>query len=93
MTLAEFRESPNEPEDLSAPLRALWLDAAGDWEAAHHRVQPDESTDAAWVHAYLHRKEGDGSNAGHWYVSAGKPRHQGSFEAEWEEIARALLAV
>ena len=91
MTLEELRSSPEEPKDLGAPLRALWQDAAGNWDTAHHHVQEDDSTDAAWVHAYLHRKEGDGSNAGYWYERAGKPRFSGSLEAEWEEIARALL--
>ncbi len=92
MTLSEFRSASAEPSNLVAPLRALWHDAAGNWGAAHVCVQDDDSADAAWVHAYLHRKEGDVSNAGYWYARAGKPRFSGSLESEWEEIARALLS-
>jgi len=92
MTLDEFRSASEEPAELSAPLRALWQDAAGNWEAAHVCVQDDNSAEAAWVHGYLHRKEGDNSNAGYWYARAGKSHFTGSLESEWEEIARALLA-
>ena len=91
MTFDEFRSAPDEPAGLGAPLRALWQDAAGNWEAAHVCVQDDSSAQADWVHAYLHRKEGDASNAGYWYARAGKNHFAGSLEAEWEEIARALL--
>jgi hypothetical protein len=90
MTTEELRTA--DPSVLSAPLRALQEDAAGRWDAAHRAVQDDDSAEAAWVHAYLHRKEGDFSNAGYWYSRAGKPRFQGSLEVEWEEIARVLLA-
>ena len=93
MTLAEFRAASEEPKDLGAPLLALWQDAAGNWEAAHRQVQEDDSKEAAWVHAYLHRKEGDGSNAGYWYARAEKPQFFGTVETEWEEIARGLLEV
>jgi len=92
MTVDEFRAATSEPVTLSRSLRALWQDAAGNWEAAHHLVQDDESADGAWVHAYLHRKEGDNANAGYWYARAGRPVFSGTLEAEWEEIARALLA-
>jgi uncharacterized cupin superfamily protein len=91
MTLAEFRSAPEVPVGLGAPLCALWHDASGNWDAAHVCVQDDDSHEAAWVHAYLHRKEGDSSNAGYWYARAGKPRFQGSLKEEWNEIARILL--
>ena len=91
MTCAEFRSAPDEPAGHGAPLRALWQDAAGNWDAAHACVQDDSSAQAAWVHAYLHRKEGDSSNAGYWYAGAGKNHSTGSLETEWEAIARALL--
>lgn len=90
MTTEELRSA--DPSQLTAPLRALKEDAAGQWDAAHREIQDDESSDAAWVHAYLHRKEGDFSNAGYWYTRAGKPRFQGSLEDEWESIAQALLS-
>lgn len=89
MTTEELRSA--DPSLLSAPLRALQEDAAGHWDAAHHAVQDDDSDEAAWVHAYLHRKEGDIGNAGYWYSHAGKPRFQGTLEEEWEQIAKALL--
>lgn len=90
MTFEEFRTLA-EPSCLQGPLRALWQDAAGQWDAAHRTVQDDDSADAAWVHAYLHRKEGDISNAGYWYARAGRPRFSGSLESEWEEMVRELL--
>lgn len=92
MTFDAFRSAATEPRNLSAPLRALWHDAAGNWDTAHRAVQDEDSPAAAWVHAYLHRKEGDVANAGYWYARAGKARFDGSLESEWEEIARALIA-
>ncbi len=92
MTLEEFRSVATEPSDLGAPLRAMWLDAAGQWDAAHRAVQDDGSPDAAWVHAYLHRKEGDASNAEYWYTRAGKQMFPGDLAAEWDEIAGELLS-
>jgi hypothetical protein len=89
--LATFRSSPALPAALSPALRALWLDLQNDWDAAHHLVQDDASRESAWVHAYLHRKEGDLPNAGYWYRQAGHSRYQGSLQAEWESIARTLL--
>lgn len=79
------------PADLSPALQALWYDAQGDWDRAHHLAQDDPSADGAWVHAYLHRKEGDLGNAGYWYRRAGRPRFTGSLDDEWEAIAAALL--
>lgn len=72
-------------------LRALWLDARGDWEGAHAAAQAAGSRDGDWVHAYLHRKEGDEGNAGYWYARAGRPHCTASLTAEWEQIARSLL--
>jgi hypothetical protein len=76
----------------SAPLRALWLDARGDWDGAHKCVDVREDADSMWVHAYLHRKEGDLWNARHWYARAGRPPRDGSLEDEWTALATALLA-
>ena len=77
--------------DLAPPLQALWWAAKGDWSKAHNIVQDEESGDAAWVHAYLHRVEGDLGNAGYWYRRAGKPAATDALDAEWERIASALL--
>ena len=94
MTLAEFRASLSEsspPLGLSAALVALWHDVRGDWDAAHRAVQDVEGRDGAWVHAYLHRREGDDGNAAYWYGRAGRPIAAGPLEAEWAAIATALL--
>jgi hypothetical protein len=92
MTFQEFRTSSVLPPETPAALRALWLDARGDWEGAHTLAQEAGSRDGSWVHAYLHRKEGDEMNAGYWYARAGRPAAQGDLTAEWESIARALLS-
>jgi len=95
MTLAELKatlSSAAPPPVLSPALAALWQDAKGDWDAAHRIAQDIESADGAWIHAYLHRKEGDASNAAYWYRHAGKPVALTSLEAEWDQIAAALLA-
>jgi hypothetical protein len=78
--------------DLNVPLAGLWWAAKGDWDRAHKIVQDESSREAAWVHAYLHRVEGDLGNAGYWYRQAGQPAAMDSLEAEWERIATALLA-
>jgi hypothetical protein len=96
MDLPAFRASladPAPPAGLVPALAALWWDARGDWQAAHEAVQAHEGTaQADRVHAYLHRKEGDLSNAGYWYRRAGAKPCTGALEAEWEAIAIQLLA-
>jgi hypothetical protein len=79
------------PPDLSAPLAALWWAAKGDWDQAHRIVQDESSREAAWVHAYLHRVEGDLGNAGYWYRQASQPVATDSLQAEWDRIAATLL--
>lgn len=94
MTLAEFRDSLSAaapPPDLNAALAGLWWDAKGDWTRAHESAQQDEGPPGAWVHAYLHRKEGDTSNAEYWYVRARKNPARGSLDEEWAEITESLL--
>jgi hypothetical protein len=76
---------------VDAPLAALWWAAKGDWDQAHKIVQDEAGPDAAWVHAYLHRVEGDIGNAGYWYRQASRAPASGSLEAEWERIASELL--
>ena len=96
MTLADFRhtlEGDSPPPELSAPLVALWHDGRGDWDAAHRIAQDIDDSTGAWVHAYLHRKEGDVGNAGYWYARASKPAANGSLEDEWAAIVAALLQV
>lgn len=76
---------------LTPSLAALWWAAKGNWDRAHKIVQDESTSDAAWVHAYLHRLEGDLSNAGYWYRQAGQPVAKDSVEAEWERIVSTLL--
>src|SRR4051794_8708867 len=94
MNLDQFRSSltsEKPPRQLSFALAGLWWDAKGDWARAHESAQQDEGPDAAWVHAYLHRKEGDESNAAYWYRRAGQGFARSTFEQEWLAIAATLL--
>lgn len=97
MSFAEFQESvaraATVPPGLSLVAQALWYDAKGDWDRAHNCAQEDHGRDGSWVHAYLHRKEGDLGNAGYWYSRAGRkmPPQSVTLEAEWAELAQALV--
>ena len=94
MNLSAFQESlsANEPpQNLSVYLQALWFDKKGDWNKAHLLVQDVDDNNAAWIHGYLHRREGDIGNADYWYRRAGKKRPSVSLEEEWQEIVSALL--
>ena len=94
MNLAAFKASiaqQSPPRGLAPPVEALWWAAKGDWDKAHAIVMKDESCEAAWVHAYLHRVEGDLPNAGYWYRTAGKSVATGALDAEWNAISAKLL--
>lgn len=94
MSLDDFRESLRAdipPADLSPALAGLWWDAKGEWAKAHESAQQDEGPAGSWVHAYLHRKEGDAENAGYWYGRAGRPASKAAFDDEWLEITTSLL--
>jgi len=94
MTLDDFRQSltaAQPPSVLTLALAGLWWDAKNDWTRAHEFAQQDEGVEGAWVHAYLHRKEGDQSNAAYWYNRAGKPVCREPLDAEWVSIATDLL--
>lgn len=81
------------PRDWSLPAAALWWDAKGDWRRAHDLIATDErGRPAAWVHAYLHRKEGDPDNARYWYDRAGRPVSTATLDEERLTILRAVLA-
>ena len=95
MDLSDFRaslEASAPPSSITSELRALWLDANGDWQAAHEIAQALPDPDGAWIHAYLHRKEGDVANAGYWYARAKKPVPKASLDTEWSVLAREFLA-
>jgi hypothetical protein len=94
MTLEQFHTSlqlPTPPPALPPLLTALWWDAKGDWNQAHEIAQTENGVDAAWVHAYLHRKEGDAANAAYWYSRAGHPHCKLPLDAEWDQIVSALI--
>lgn len=95
MSFANFKQSTaansTPPLSLGKSLTALWHDHRGEWEMAHTLAQEDTGKDGAWVHAYLHRKEGDLGNAAYWYRLAGRPVATSTVPAEWDEIARELL--
>jgi hypothetical protein len=94
MTLSDFKRSLSKtraPVDLKPALAALWWAAKDDWERAHGLVMDESGEDCAWVHAYLHRVEGDLGNARYWYGQAHKPVPTARLSAEWDKIAAALL--
>lgn len=94
MDIEEFKSSISgdaAPAGLSAALEALWWDAKGDWDRAHNLAQSQKDEAGAWVHAYLHRVEGDESNAGYWYRRAGRDHSTVELATEWREIAIELL--
>jgi hypothetical protein len=87
VSMADFKASLSNASpapQLGPPLAALWWAAKGNWDAAHKIVQDEDTAEAAWVHAYLHRLEGDLSNAGYWYRQAGQPVAKDPLETEWE---------
>jgi hypothetical protein len=93
MTINEFKATLTltMPPSVQPVLLALWHDARGDWDTAHELANDVDDKNGAWVHAYLHRKEGDLGNAGYWYRRAGQPIATESLDAEWERIVTALL--
>ncbi len=95
MSKSLFHESltePLPPAHFSVLLKSLWYDAKGDWKTAHDLVDSLAGTEAAWVHAYLHRKEGDIWNADYWYARAKKERPSSTLEEEWESLVRHFMA-
>jgi hypothetical protein len=94
MDLKEFKStvfSGKMPAGLTEALQAMWHDAAGNWDRAHDIAQDIHSAEGSWIHAYLHRKEGDTGNASYWYHRANQPACKTALEEEWEQIATALL--
>ena len=84
------RDAP--PPGATAMLRAVWHGLRGDWDAAHELAQAQDDAEGAWIHAWLHRIEGDLGNADYWYRRAGRPARRDDIRDEWLEIARALMA-
>jgi hypothetical protein len=94
MTLEEFKatlEQKTPPDDLDALLLSLWYDAKGDWEKSHSIIQNIETNEAALIHAYLHRKEGDTWNAEYWYKRAGSKPADDPLAEEWKKLVIRFL--
>ncbi|WP_442582278.1 hypothetical protein ACSBOB_10170 [Mesorhizobium sp. ASY16-5R] len=91
LTFKDSTAKAEPPDGLTAALRALWWDAKGDWHKAHEHAQEHDDQPGTRVHAYLHRKEGDQSNAEYWYRRAKTPPSTQSLDGEWEELVRAFL--
>ena len=89
-TLRQSLSQSAPPAGLSVYLQSLWYDAKGDWQGAHDLIQDLPDANASWIHAYLHRKEGDTGNADYWYRKAGRKRPSSTLEEEWEELAQSL---
>ncbi|QDH81629.1 hypothetical protein FKX85_18850 [Echinicola soli] len=96
MDLSDFKNSLSQshpPAGISIMLEALWYDGKDNWNHAHDLVNDLKGQDVAYVHAYLHRKEGDDWNASYWYRNAGKPKPSCSLEEEWENITKHFLQI
>lgn len=93
MTLEEFRAtlSHSTVPQVDPLLQSLWFDAKGDWNSAHDLAQDVHTQNGAWMHAYLHRKEGDQSNAAYWYARASKTVCRKSLDDEWTDLVTAFL--
>jgi hypothetical protein len=94
MTAEELRRTVQEaapPAGLPLPVEALWWEAHGDWNRAHRMVDELTTPEGAWVHAYVHRCEGDLGNAAYWYRQAGRPANRLGLQEEWAQIVDALL--
>ncbi|MEA3462120.1 MAG: hypothetical protein U9R49_09590 [Bacteroidota bacterium] len=89
--LLNWKETGSFPDDIPLLLQSLLLESSGDWASAHRIAQNDPSSDGSWVHAYLHRVEGDLGNASYWYRNADRNLPGISLDEEWEYIAMALL--
>ena len=95
MTAEEIRATTMDaapPAGVSVALQAMWYAAKDDWHTAHELAQTVPDPVGAWVHAYLHRVEGDLGNAGYWYRRANRPAAREPLSAEWTTIVTALLA-
>lgn len=93
MKIEEFKASLGldaPPPGLSLPLEALWWDAKGDWARGHGLIDDLETREAMAVHAYLHRKQGELSNADYWYARAGREYGRAALEDEWNALVAAL---
>ena len=93
MTKDKFKltlDNASPPKNISLALEALWWHRQNDWEHAHSIVQGCPSRESAWVHALLHREEGDYSNAAYWYRRANQTQYHGEIQEEWEAIVTAL---
>ncbi len=95
MDLRAFNDSLDQdapPEGAGPALHALWHEGKGNWDEAHRLVRSQRNKVGAWVHAHLHRVEGDDANAKYWYGRAGRPHSSAPLKSEWEEIVSEILS-
>jgi len=95
MSFEEFKRSLSNttpPEQIGPLLKALWYDGKDNWETAHEVAQDINTRDGSWIHAYLHRKEGDAGNASYWYHRADRKMPGYTLQQEWEEIVKHFLS-
>ena len=94
MTFDEFISSlslDQPPQKIPEVLKALWYDGKDDWHESHNVAQEIDDRNGSWIHAYLHRKEGDISNARYWYSRAGKSEPDVSLKEDWESLVRHFI--
>lgn len=94
MRVEDFKKSLSQslpPEGIGSLLESMWFDGKGDWDKAHDIAQDIHTREGSWIHAYLHRREGDEGNAAYWYARAGKPVCRKSLSEEWDELVKAFL--
>ncbi len=93
MTFEDFKKSLTQtnPPAVSDLLKALWFEGKSDWESAHNIAQDIHNNDGSWIHAYLHRVEGDLGNASYWYSRANRKMPTSSLKDEWSAIVKELL--
>ncbi|MGW9686550.1 hypothetical protein [Flagellimonas sp. 2504JD1-5] len=87
----ETMDFPKPNAEWPEALQALWWDAKGNWNASHNIAQDLHTEMGSWIHAYLHRKEGDKWNAGYWYRQAGRSFPACSLEKELEQMVEYVL--
>ena len=78
------------PSGLNPAHQALWLEQAGDWQKAHDMCDSIADPAGSWIHAHLHRVEGDLSNASYWYHRASKEMPNCSLDQEWIQLVDDL---
>lgn len=94
MTRQEFDASLAEaqpPTNFSTGLTSLWWISNNKWDVAHELIDKAPGQDSAWVHAYLHRIEGDEANANYWYARSGRDKPDCGLGKERDVLLKYFL--